>query len=213
MKAFNANSFIGKVQKSAKLVESSVPQLTISPTKDKFSLNNAAMALMELTPEESRVMIIDMNLPVPGEPLDVESLATSFGDRFLIGANLDEHPVKKGLIDQKGNFTYAVAWGAMMLNQPQITTIKHEELESRGLVIRTKSGSFVSTKKIICDVERLEIENEDGEVQNLFQISEISDPQPLFKLTNVREFDHVSKVGVTDDVDDDDADTNVESEV
>lgn len=202
MKAFNANSFVGKVQKSAKLVESSVPQLTISPTKDKFSLNNAAMSLMGLTPEESRVMIIDMNLPVPGEPLDVNSLATAFEDRFFVAANLDEHPVKKGLVDSKGNFTYAVAWGAMMLNQPQITTIKHEELESRGLVTRTKSGSFVSNKKIICDIERLEVEGEDGEVQNMFQLSEISDPQPVFKFTNVRELDHVLKAGVADEEND-----------
>ncbi len=201
MKVFNANSFIGKVQKSTKLVESSVPQLTITPTKDKFSLNSAAMALMGLTPEESRVMIIDMNLPVPGEPLNEEQLATSFEDRFFITVNNDEHPVKKGLISSRGDFAYSVAWGAMLLNQPNISMIKHEELEHRGLVSKSKSGSYIASKKIICDIEQFETTDENGEVQNMFQISEISDPQPVYKFVNVRELDHDTRAGVEEEDD------------
>lgn len=184
LSSFNANSFLGKVQSTTKLVESSTPQLILASTKDKFICNRALLGLMGVGAGD-RLALLDRNIPTPGA--DNEKFE-AFEERFLLTVNTGD-PVRKGQLSKRGEFSYSVVWAAMLVNDPNKTEIKAEELIDMGLA-ETNGKSIIGKQKIIMDVERLVIEDEDGEQIDLFPVIAGADPQPVYVFTKVKTVAH-----------------------
>lgn len=182
--SFNANSFLGKVQSTTKLVESSTPQLTLASTKDKFICNRALMGLLGVGPKD-RLALLDRNIPTPGQE---NELYDTIEERFLLTVNTSD-PVRKGQLSKRGEFSYSVVWAAMLVNEPTKIEIKADELIDMGLA-ETNGRTIIGKQKLVMDVERLVIEDEDGEEIDLFPVIAGADPQPVYVFTKVRTLDH-----------------------
>jgi hypothetical protein len=192
---FNADSFFGKVQKTARVIQSSTPQITVATTKDKFVLNNAAMSLMGLPEKGGRVMILDMNIPTPGETIAPEDLK-GINERYFIAQNLYSAD-KKGLVTESGDFSYTGPWGTINLGEDAVTEVSHKDLIAKQLVLErkgTKSSTCISYHKYVFDIERVVIEDEEGNVTKEFPLVAGGKPQPVFQLTNVQVLDHTPEV-------------------
>ncbi len=192
---FSADSFFGKVQKTARVIQSSTPQITVATTKDKFVLNNAAMSLMGLPEKGGRVMILDMNIGV-SDPAELKGI----NERYFIAQNLYAAD-KKGLVTESGDFSYTGPWGTINLGEDAVTEVSHKDLISKQLVLErkgTKSSTCISYHKYVFDIERVTIEDEEGNVTKEFVLVPGGKPQPLFQMTNVQVFDHTPEVEVED---------------
>ena len=191
MSNFSADSFFGKVQKTARITQSSIPQLTVATTKDKFVLNNAALSLMNLPETGGRVMILDMNIGV-SDPSELKGI----NERYFIAQNLYAAD-KKGLVTKSGDFSYTGPWGTINLGQDEVTEVSHKDLVSKGLVLE-REASCISFHKFVFDVERVTVEDEEGNEIKEFILVKGGKPQPLFQLSNVQILEHDPKIEVAE---------------
>ena len=193
---FSADSFFGKVQKTARVIQSSTPQITVATTKDKFVLNNAAMSLMGLPEKGGRVMILDMNIGV-SDPSELKGI----NERYFIAQNLYAAD-KKGLVTESGDFSYTGPWGTINLGDAAVTEVSHKDLIAKELVLErkgTKSSTCISYHKYVFDIERVVIEDEEGNVTKEFPLVQGGKPQSLFQMTNVQVLDHTPEVDEVED--------------
>lgn len=186
MRILNPDVLINKVQKVSKILESTSPECTLFTTENKFGINTAARRLMGLDGGD-RVIMLDMNIGVndPNELRDIN-------ERFFLAENLIDAKMNKGKLSKKGDFSYSGCWGAILYNDPAITEIPVRKLVDKEIVIRTKNGklnSHTSTKKVIFDVKLYTQEDENGNIQDVFDIG-AGTPQPIYLLENYREFPH-----------------------
>lgn len=185
------SSFVGKAVKSGTKVSGSTnPQLILQSTKDKFKLNEKAAALMGID-AGSYVVLLDVNRGA------VET--TSNADRYFITKGYTSSNAQAGAkIGKKLDFSYSGIWAAMLMNKPEVTECKTDDLLALGLgTISDKSENFISNKKVVMDVRPFEVEGEDG-VVNEFEVAP-GVTQKIYILTNLNFVDHDIKVNDEDE--------------
>jgi hypothetical protein len=156
-------SFTGKtVASGSKVSGSAFPTLMITSTKDKFVLNNKALALMAIA-TGSYVVLIDMNRG--------EVTTTDPNARFFItkGWEKPNGAFEGAKIGAGGSFSYAGVYSAMQMNKPDITEATIKDMVDADLGI-TREGkdsgkeNFIATQKVSYKVERVTnvIKDEEG---------------------------------------------------
>lgn len=186
------SSFVGKAVKSGTKVSGSTnPQLILQSTKDKFKLNEKAAALMGID-AGSYVVLLDVNRGA------VETEKNS--DRYFItkGYTSSTGGQAGAKIGKKLDFSYSGIWAAILMNKPEVTECKTDDLLALGLgTISDKSENFISNKKVIMDVRPFEVEGEDGIVTEFEVAPGVT--QKIYILTNLNFVDHDIKVNDEDD--------------
>lgn len=172
-------SFASKVVKITRTTGSSFPEMTISVTKDKFSLNEEALKLMGLNAGD-KVVMFDMN-----QGAEPEDLLPTREGRFYIAKN-DFNDEKRGLIGKTGGFNYTGIWSAILVGQPNVLGKSNNDLKQMGLVIETVSESGFTavkgTKRF--NVEIVPFVDEKG--NDTFDIG-ADEKKAIFLLKNFRE--------------------------
>jgi hypothetical protein len=181
-----SNSFKGKlVVSGSKMSGSAFPTLTATSTKDKFNLNQKALALMGLAPG-SNVVMIDMN---KGEVVE-----TDCNKRWYLTAGYDNGRGDKtgAKISNTGGFSYAGIYGAMVLNQPDISEASVKDLVDAGKGIFRETPkekqAFIGLQKVNFKVEKLV----DEAGNDIFEVAE-GVYQKVFALTERTEEEHDPK--------------------
>lgn len=189
---FTAQSFLGKVQMTTKVVQSADPQIECSTTKDKFKLNPAAMDQLGIKGDStSRILMIDQNIGV-SDPADRVGL----NDRFFVAVN-PFGTGKKGLVAKGGEFSYAGPWGVINSGRDDVTQIPHKDLAQQGLLLERegeKGSNYISYKKFVFDLVRFVAEDEDGNEVKEFVIVEGAKPQAIYQMTNMQVIDHEPEI-------------------
>ncbi len=190
--AITAQSFLNKVQLTTKVIQSADPQIECTTTKDKFKFNPAALDLLGIKANSTvRVLMIDSNIGV-SEP----SERKDFNSRFFVAVN----PLKdgnKGLVSKGGDFSYAGPWAVINSGREDVTQIPHKDLCELGLVLERegeKGSNYIAYHKYVFDLSRYIVEDEEGNEIKEFQLSEDSEPQAIYQMTNMRVFDHNPEV-------------------
>lgn len=168
-----------KVVDTKKVTVSSDPQLVLSPTKDKFNLNQKAMEFLSVAVED-KVIFMDRNKGVT----DPTQLVAD-NERFFIAKNIYNQDDKKGKIGKTAGFSYVGIYSAILAGEPDKTTLTSTELIGRGLMVshKTESGtSYIATKKVTMDLVPI------GNL--LISKAEDANPQPVFLLTNLVRTDY-----------------------
>jgi hypothetical protein len=199
------SSFIGKhVTSGMKSTGSAYPSITASSTKDKFTLNPKAMALMGVG-EGSFVVLIDVNKG--------EAKVTDSNSRWFITKGWER---SKGFsegakIGKNGTFSYAGIYSAIMLNDPSITEGSAKDLvdNDKAIIRETEGGNqaCIAKQKVTFKVEQLVEEDEEKNQETEFFVAE-GVKQTVYCLTdmdiilhdpkNVSEEDDVTAAGETE---------------
>ena len=185
----SAFSFKNSVVKSGSKVSGFAnPTFSVDTTKDKFTLDSKACALMSLV-EGSKVVLIDRN-------------TDDVNDRFFItpGFKVGDE-ICGAKLSKNNSFSYSRIWSAMLVGKQNVTEAKPTELVKMGLVelregvkevdvkdeegnvIGTKSvntTTYIALKKMFFEVEQVIGEN--GETE--FEVAE-NVFQPVYRLTNM----------------------------
>ena len=187
-------SFVGKgVKSGSKQSGSMYPTLTLTSTKDKFLLDEKAMALIGVTPG-SNVVLIDINKARPE--------TTDENERFYITkgwANGDQ--VEGAKIGKNGSFSYAGIYGAIQINDPEITMASEEDMveKGKGRIYETQGGKegFVATNKVRFRLEQYVETDEEGNKITKFPVAE-GVVQEVYRLINRTEIEHESDAGMNE---------------
>jgi hypothetical protein len=171
---------INKVVDVKKVTVSTTAQILLTPTKDKFTLNDKAMELLDLKIGD-KIDILDLNKGVT-EPSELE---TDDNNRFLIAKNIYDVSSKKGKIGDHNSFSYVGAYSAILAGVPNKTALTVKELIGLGVTVeRVTTGkdgkshtSYIATKKVACDIVLV------GE--SIISKDENADTQPIYGLTNL----------------------------
>lgn len=186
-------SFVGKTVKSGvKSTGSMYPTLVATSTKDKFKLDRKAMAALGVD-VEGYVNLIDVNLG------GVET--EDCNQRWFITAGYkgSDGQYKGAKIGNGGTFSYAGTYAAMLINDPAVTEATERDLveAGKGRIYATKGEkqAFVATNKVAFRLERYTVTDENGEVQDMFEVAP-GVIQPVFSLTHRTEIEHESEAGL-----------------
>lgn len=114
-----------KITSGAKISGGADPIIKVNSTYNSFTLTPKAMSLMGVN-EGDFVVLYDM----------AKAGITDFQQRFYISKGFTTGKTQQGAkIGKNGQFTFNVAWGAMMIADPEITEITGDQLVERGLAI------------------------------------------------------------------------------
>lgn len=163
------SSFIGKaVMSGSKPSGSAFPEIVATSTKDKFSLNKKAMALMGLS-EGSYVVLIDVNR---GKVTTEDHNARYF---ITPGWKNKDNQYCGAKISKQGVFSYAGIYSAIQMDDPQIdeATVKDMVDNGKGILRETKgkNESFIATQKVSFKVEELTEKDEEGNDITEFEVA------------------------------------------
>lgn len=188
-----ASRFMGKSVKSGvKATGSAFPQLILASTKDKFVLNQRALAMLGIE-KGSYVVMYDENLGA--NPTDDRNV------RFFI---------TRGWVDAKGNpvgakvgkdgsFSYTGVYSAMLMNDKDITGCTSDDLVRAGKASYAKeSENFISKTKLFGTLKKVTVDDENGNVIDKFEVSE-GRFQEMYVITDIAEEEHVPGVDVDDE--------------
>ena len=144
------------------------PTLTLTSTKDKFLLDEKAMALLGVTPG-SNVVLIDINKARPE--------TTDENERFYITKGWPNGDQVEGAkIGKNGSFSYAGIYGAIQINDPEITMASEEDMveKGKGRIYETQGGKegFVATNKVRFRLEQYVETDEEGNKITKFPVAE-----------------------------------------
>ena len=195
------SGFASKVVPSGSKVQGSAfPTLTATSTKDKFNLNQKALALMGLT-EGDNIAMLDVNR---GEVTTEDS-----NSRWYITAGWDKGKgqMEGAKIGKGGSFSYSGIYSAIQMNKPDIAEATVRDLvgAGKGIIRQTESGadSFIATQKVQFKVEKLAEEDADGNLVTDFEVAK-GVFQKVYALTEMEVIPHTPKeVGEGDDEDTD----------
>lgn len=165
-----SSSFIGKtVASGSKVQGSAFPTLTATSTKDKFVLNNKALALMGLA-EGNNVVMIDLNRG--------EVVTDNPNERWYITAGWDKGKgqTEGAKLGRGGAFSYSGIYSAIQMNQPDISEASVKDMVAAGKGITRTSAdgekeSFIATQKVSFKVEKLVQKGEGDEDIQEFEVA------------------------------------------
>lgn len=195
-----SNSFIGKVVASGSKVQGSAyPTLTVASTKDKFVLNQKALALMGLD-EGAYVVMIDSNRGsvTTGDP-NARWYLTAGWDKGK--GNFEGAKIGKG-----GSFSYSGVYSAIQMNDPNIAeaSIKDMAAAGKGILREAEADedgkkklTFIATQKVTFNVKRL-VEGEEGEEITEFDVA-TGIKQAVYCLTEMEVVAHTPRTEGDDD--------------
>lgn len=182
--------FLGKaVASGSKVQGSAFPTLTAASTKDKFILNQKALALMGLT-EGDNIVMLDVNRG--------EVTTTDPNSRFYLTKGWDKGKgqTEGAKIGKGGAFSYAGIYSAIQMNQPDIAeaTVKDLVAAGKGIIRITESGAeaFIATQKVHFKVEKLVEETAEGELVSEFEVTK-GVFQKVYALTEMDIVEHTPK--------------------
>lgn len=193
---FSSSFLLGKVVISgSKSTGSAYPALTVTSTKDKFSLNQKALAIMELV-EGMNVVMLDLNKG--------QQVTDNPNERFYLTKGWDKGKgnMEGAKIGKNGNFSYAGVYSAIVMNDPTISEASVKDMEKAGKgIIRTNNAgtdkekeAFIGLQKITFKVERLvqkaEVEGEADTTE--FKVAE-GITQPIYALTEMDTIKHTPR--------------------
>jgi hypothetical protein len=120
-----------------------------------------------------------------------EVTTTENGQRYFITKGYKTATSQQGAkIGKKLDFSYSGIWSAILMNNPEVTEAKMDDLIAAGKgIISDKSQNFISNKKVNMDVKPFEVEDEDGNVTTEFEVAS-GVFQKIFVLTNLNFIDH-----------------------
>lgn len=182
-----SNSFVGKtVQSGSKVQGSAYPQLIATSTKDKFVLNQKALALMGLG-EGDYIVMIDFNKG--------EKVTDNPNERYYLTKGWDKGKgnYEGAKIGKGGSFSYAGIYSAIQMNNPDISEASVKDMVAAGVGITRATGTadnpkeaFIATQKVSFKVSRLVTPStEDGE-PDVTEFPVAKDViQPVFALTEM----------------------------
>lgn len=187
-----STSFVGKtIQSGSKMTGSAYPSLTVASTKDKFVLNQKAMALMGIG-EGDNVVMIDLN---KGNVITENS-----NERWYITKGWDKGKgnVEGAKIGKNGSFSYAGIYSAMQMNKPDISEANIKDMVAAGVgITRATKGdkeAFIATQKINFKVSPFaQPSTIEGEPDiTSFEVAK-DVHQPVFALTEMEVIEHTPR--------------------
>lgn len=187
------SSFVGKAVKSGtKVSGSTVPQLILQSTKDKFKINEKAAALMGVD-AGSYLVLLDVNRGSVDTTDHNQRYFVTKGYKTSTG---DQAGAKLG---KKLDFSYSGIWAAILIDEPETTEAKADDLKALGKGdFSEKSQNFISNKKVIMSVKPFEVEDADGNVITEHEIAP-GIVQKVYVLTDLEFVDHDAKAELTED--------------
>jgi hypothetical protein len=185
----SAFSFKNSVVKSGSKVSGFAnPTFSVDTTKDKFTLDSKAMAMMSLV-EGSKVVLIDQN-------------TDDVNNRFFITPGFKVgNEICGAKLGKNSSFSYSKVWSAMLIGKQGVTEAKPTDLVKLGLAelregskivdVKDEDGNvtgqkevstttYIALKKMFFEVEQVIGENGETEFEVADGIS-----QPVYRLTNV----------------------------
>lgn len=187
-------AFMNKVAPVGRKVQSSSrPELVATSTKDKFTINEKARLLLNLS-DTDKIFMVDQNLYIPAGTGD--RLAQD--KRFYIGV-APEGFKNAAVVGDTNAFSYSGIWSAMLMNDPEVTEASTADMVRNGLgILRGKAGkNYVGTKKVVWEVVPFVQENSDGTTTELFpltpEMEEAGEGVKIYSLINPEFADHTPK--------------------
>ena len=174
-----------KITSGSKISGGADPIIKINSTYNSFTLSPKALSLMGLN-EGDYVVLYDM----------AKAGATDFQSRFFISKGFMTGKTQQGAkLGKNGGFTFNVAWGAMIIADPEITEITGDQLVDRGLAIlremELKNGQkqkgYIALKKGTGTL----VPYGDGEPVEVADGVSV----PMFSITDLEFVEHEPKLG------------------
>ena len=181
-------SKLNKVKHNVKATGSLVPELTLVPTMNKFSLNAVASKLLKLVSGQTISFIEDDSVD-------------SLDKRFYLTAGYGDDAAKLAASNKKEEdglslqFTWAGIYGRMMANKPNSPELPMEALVEMGVMVKRqttpKAGStgepntaYSAAKKLVFGIELA------GNVQ----LEGMEEAQPIYVLVRPRFVEYTARV-------------------
>lgn len=173
-----------KITSGSKISGGADPIIKINSTYNSFVLTPKALSLMGVN-EGDFVVLYDM----------AKAGITDYQQRFYISKGFMTGKTQQGAkIGKNGGFTFNVAWGAMIVADPEIIEITGDQLVDRDLAVLremilkngTKQKGYIAKKK---GTGTLEVYN-NGEPVEVADGVEV----PMFAITNIEFVEHKPEI-------------------